>query len=69
MWSPHDLGMGGGEESADIAGRQVGEGLVRWKGAGTVDCGECLLMKRARPYGERAPFNEKGAPLWRESAF
>ena len=59
MWSPHDQGRGGGE-SADFAGRQVGEGLERWKGAGTVDCGECLLMKGARPYGERAPFNKRG---------
>jgi hypothetical protein len=49
MWSPHDLGMMGGEdESADVAGRW---GKV-WRGGKVqVDCG-------GRPFGE------KGAPLW-----
>ena len=46
MWSPPDLGMGGGDESADVAGRQVGEGLERLKGAGRL---------------WRAPFNERGS--------
>jgi hypothetical protein len=40
MWSPHDLDVGGGE-SADVEGRQVGEGLERWKGGKVqVVCGE-----------------------------
>ena len=60
MWSPPDLGMVGGEGgSADVAGRW---GKV-WRGGKVqVDCGERLLMKGARPYEERAPFNERGAP-------
>jgi hypothetical protein len=48
MWSPHGLGMGGEDESADVAGRW---GKV-WRGGKVqVDCG-------GRPFGE------KGAPLW-----
>jgi hypothetical protein len=49
MRSPHDLGMGGGDdESADV-----------WRGGKVqVDCG-------GRPFGEKgAPLWEKGAPLW-----
>ena len=37
----------GGDESADVAGRQVGEGFERWKGAGRL---------------WRAPLNNGGAP-------
>ncbi len=47
-------GGGGEDESADVAGRQVGEGLERWKGAGRL---------------WRSPFNERGAPLRRKSTF
>jgi hypothetical protein len=55
MWSPHGLGMGGEDESADVAGRW---GKV-WRGGKVqVDCG-------GRPFGEEgAPLWEKGAPLW-----
>ncbi len=63
---------------------QAGRWGKVWRGENVqVDCGERLLMKGARPYGERehllmkgarphgerAPFNERGAPLWRESTF
>ena len=67
MWSPHDLGMGGGVNQLML---QAGRWGKVWRGGKVqVDCGERLLMKGARPSGERAPFNERGAPLWRESAF
>ena len=66
MWSPHDLGMGGVNQLMLQAGRW----RKVWRGGKVqVDCGERLLMKGARPYEERAPFNERGAPLWRESTF
>ena len=61
MWSPHDLGMGGGMNQlmlqAGGGGSRLcvveGESLVEvWRGGKVqVDCG-------ARP------FEEKGAPLW-----
>ncbi len=67
MWSPHDLGMGG--ERVNQLMLQAGRWGKVWRGGKVqVDCGERLLMKGARPYGERAPFNERGVPLWRESA-
>ncbi len=71
MWSPHGLGMGGEDESADVVGRwgrclamwggggKLGWSMERWKGGKVqVDCG-------ARPFGEKgAPLFLKGAPLW-----
>jgi hypothetical protein len=74
MWSPHDLGMVGVNQLMLQAGRW---GKV-WRGGKVqVDCGERLLIKRARPYGERAPlikgarpygerapYNKKGLAWW-----
>jgi hypothetical protein len=71
MWSPHDLGMGGGRMNqlmvqADGGGSRLcwveGGSLVEvWRGGKVqVDCG-------ARPFGEKgAPLCLKGAPLWRK---
>ncbi len=67
MWSPHDLGMGGVNQLMLL---QAGRWGKVWRGGKVqVDCGERLLMKGARPYGERAPFNKRGTPSWRESTF
>ncbi len=53
MWSTHDLGMGGEDESADVAGRW----RKVWRGGKVqVDCG-------GRPFGEKgAPLLGKGRP-------
>ena len=57
MWSPHDLGMGGGVNQLML---QAGRGGKVWRGGKVqVDCGERLLMKGAQ--GRRAPFNERGS--------
>jgi hypothetical protein len=67
MWSPHGLGMGGEDESADGAGRwgrfqamwggggKFGLSMEGWKGA--VGLWSAPLCKRARPFARRArPF-------------
>ncbi len=57
MWSPHDLGMGGGVNQLML---QAGRWGKVWKGGMVqVDCGERLLMKGA--LGRRAPFNARGS--------
>ena len=58
MWSPPDLGIGGGVNQLML---QAGRWGKAWRGGKVqVDCGERLLIKGARPYGERAPFNKRG---------
>ncbi len=69
MWSPHGLGMGGEDESADGAGRWErfqamlgGRGKV-WLKYGEVE--RCWMACGARPFGEKGtPLCLKGAPLW-----
>ena len=57
MWSPHDLGMGGGRVNQLML--QAGRWGKVWRGGKVqVDCG-------GRPFGEKdVPLWEKGAPLW-----
>ena len=61
MWSPPDLGMGGGrgDQLRLQAGRR-GEGLERWKGACWLWRAPKIMGARpqimgARPHSERAP--------------
>jgi hypothetical protein len=60
MWSPHGLGMGGKDGSADGAGRGSrpcgvgGESLVEvWRG------GKVLVALERAPLGEGAPFLQR----------
>ncbi len=67
MWSPHDLGMGGGVEQLML---QAGRWGRVWRG-GKVQVGlwraPIIMGARpqimgARPHLERAPLNNGGAP-------
>ena len=61
MWSPPDLGMGGGVNQLMLQAGRCGK---VWRGGKVqVDCGERLLMKGARPYGERAPLMKGARPF------
>ncbi len=68
MWSPHDLGMGGGGRVNQLI-LQAGRWGKVWRGGKVqVDCGECLwgkgraLMKREHLLIKGArPFKERGA--------
>ncbi len=52
MWSPPDLGMGGGGMNQLML--QAGRWGKVWRGGKVqVDCGERLLIKGARPFKER----------------
>jgi hypothetical protein len=62
MWSPPDLGMGGGRgDQLMLQTGRRGEGLERWKSA-------CWFWRApkimgARPHSERAPKNNGGRAL------
>jgi hypothetical protein len=67
MWSPHDLGVGGGVNQLML---QAGRWEKVWRGGKVqVVCAErpeimgaCPQIMGACPHFERAPLNNRGAP-------
>jgi hypothetical protein len=61
MWSPHDLGMGGGVDQLMLQASRWGK---VWRGGKVqVVCCRAPLMKGARPHGGESTLKLKGACL------